>query len=98
MAYPKQPTETQRKEALDQLLYMRRRELSAAAYVRDRADQYVTSSGSHVALMNVAAALERGEHFEALAHGELDDLVEEMMKPGCGRRPPQAISEEGKKA
>lgn len=80
MGYPKQPTEAQRKEALDGLVRSIRRDLSAACFVRDRAHQYVASSGSHDALMTVAAQLERGEHFEAFKVGELDDLIEEAMK------------------
>jgi hypothetical protein len=80
MGYPKQPTEAQRAAALDGLVRAIRRDLAAACYVRDRAFQYDPSSGSHDALLVVAAKLERGEHLDALMAGELDDLVNEAMK------------------
>ncbi len=80
MGYPKLATKEQADAVAAQLARSIRRDLSAACYVRDRAHQYVTSSGSHDALMTVAAQLERGEHFEAFKVGELDDLIEEAMK------------------
>ena len=48
-----------------------------AAYVRDRQDQYVPSSGIYDALGELAAKLQAGEHVEAYRHGELDDLIRE---------------------
>lgn len=86
MGYPKLPTDKQRTEALDALAKSVRRDLSAAAYVRDRAYQYVPSSGIHAALLDVAGALEDEAHLEAYRHGELDDLVEEMMQRRGERR------------
>lgn len=47
----------------------------AAAYVEDRAKQYVTGSGIVGALEDLAAELREGEHFGAFGHGELDDLL-----------------------
>lgn len=86
MGYPKLPTDKQRTEALEALAAAVRRDLSAAAYVRDRAHQYVPSSGIHAALLDVAAELEDGAHLEAHRHGELDDLIGEMMNRRGERR------------
>lgn len=47
------------------------------AFVKDRAGQYKASSGSYCALEELAALLSAGEHRTALAHGELDDLLQE---------------------
>jgi hypothetical protein len=49
-----------------------------AAYIRDRAAQYEPSSGSRVALENVAAALGADEHLAAYDAGELDDMLPEV--------------------
>lgn len=46
-----------------------------AAYVRDRAHQYVPSSGIHAALHDLAAQIRNGEAWDAYDHGELDDLL-----------------------
>lgn len=79
MGYPKLATKAQADAALAHLAHTIRRDLSAAAYVRDRAEQYKVSSGSHVALIEVAIALENEEHFAAFKAGELDDLIVEAM-------------------
>lgn len=47
----------------------------AAAFVEDRAHQYVESSGIHSALLELAAQLRDGDHMRAFEHGELDDLL-----------------------
>lgn len=46
---------------------------NVAAYLLDRADQYVTESGSWVPLVDAAKAIMNGEVETAVAHGELDD-------------------------
>jgi hypothetical protein len=46
-----------------------------AAYLRDRAEQYVPSSGICYALHDVAAKVAAGEAFAAYDAGELDDLM-----------------------
>lgn len=85
MGYPKLATKEQSDAVAAQLVRSIRRDMSAACYVRDRAFQYDPSSGSHDALLVVAAKLERGEHFEAFKAGELDDLIEEAMKRRSAR-------------
>lgn len=57
---------------------MRETTAVAAAWVHDRAHQYVPSSGVHDALLQVAASLRRGDHIEAWKHGELDDLLKQF--------------------
>ena len=54
--------------------------LAVAAYIIDRGEQYDQSSGIASALPEVAFALLRGEHTKALAHGELDDIIERLRK------------------
>lgn len=53
----------------------------AAAYARDRAHQYTADSGSHAALLHLAAEFERREHLKAHEHGELDDLLAAPSAP-----------------
>lgn len=55
-------------------LAARRERRRCAAYVYDRAHQYINSSGIHAALCEVAHELEQGLAREADVHGELDDL------------------------
>jgi hypothetical protein len=51
---------------------------AAAAYVLDRAEQYNNSSGVRAMLEEIAEGLRTGQHREAAAHGELDDLIARM--------------------
>jgi len=53
----------------------------AAAYVYDRAHQYVPSSGIHAALSDVAFDLQAGEALHARDHGELVDLIGNVPRP-----------------
>ena len=53
---------------------------AAAAYVLDRAAQYVSGSGIVTALENVARALANNEHLVARDHGELDDLTQQVRR------------------
>jgi len=50
----------------------------AAAYVQDRAEQYVNGSGCRIALGDVSANIRKNEHLDAFRHGELDDLLEQV--------------------
>ena len=50
-----------------------------AAFVQDRAGQYVESSGIKAALCELAERLAAGEHRKAYRHGELDDLLESFV-------------------
>lgn len=68
----------------------------AAAYVRDRAHQYVPSSGIHDALLEVARAIEQGEHVAAGSCGELDDLVGEIRKRRTTKKPRGAAKEQSR--
>jgi hypothetical protein len=49
-----------------------------AAYVQDRSEQYLNSSGCRIALGDVAANIRKNEHLDAFRHGELDELLEEV--------------------
>lgn len=52
-----------------------------AAYILDRADQYVTDSGCWSALADVAHNIMRGEVATAKKHGELDkDLYQRLAR------------------
>lgn len=53
---------------------------SVVAYIRDRAEQYKTDSGSRVALEELASLIAEDEHVAAFRHGELDDLLSEERK------------------
>ncbi|HEY1695178.1 MAG TPA: hypothetical protein VGG39_23580 [Polyangiaceae bacterium] len=46
---------------------------AVARYIRDRADQYVASSGIHAALCELAWDVAKGEAEAAWLYGELDD-------------------------
>ena len=52
----------------------------AAAFIRDRAEQYDSSSGIYDALCTLAARFDDREHMAAFLHGELDELLEQMRK------------------
>lgn len=54
--------------------------LIAAAFVVDRAHQYIPSSAVHHALLEVAWELQKNEHLEANKHGELDDIIDRLKK------------------
>lgn len=47
---------------------------AAAAYLMDRAAQYMPNSPCVTALMTAAIAIMNGEHAAAWSHGELDGL------------------------
>jgi hypothetical protein len=49
------------------------------AYVIDRACQYANDSPCRAAIEDVACLLLKGEHIEAYAHGELDDLLKRWL-------------------
>ena len=61
---------------------MERRDAVVVAFIKDRREQYVPSSGSYDALCELVARFERGEHREAFEHGELDDLLERGLANG----------------
>lgn len=48
---------------------------AAAAYVIDRGEQYEPSDAMRAFVDDLVAGLLKGEHLEALAHGELDDIL-----------------------
>lgn len=54
---------------------------TAGAYVYDRAYQYVSSSGIHAALCEIAYALQQGDAIPAERHGELDDIHGKVPRP-----------------
>lgn len=64
---------------------------AAAAWVLDRAEQYDPATGIHDALLELAEGLARGDHLEALRHGELDDLAERIMFVKCSPREPSRL-------
>ena len=52
-----------------------------AAFIRDRAQQWPEDEAIYDVLCTLAAQIARGEHEAALAHGELDDLLNEPPRP-----------------
>ncbi len=52
------------------------RDLAAAAWVLDRAEQYDNDSGIRAAFDEIMQGLADGEHVAAYKSGELDDLME----------------------
>lgn len=53
----------------------------AAAYVRDRSEQYIPSSGIYTALCELAAKFDEDAHMTAFRHSELDDLLKKRGDP-----------------
>lgn len=50
------------------------------AWVWDRREQYLPSSGSYEAISQIMGGLARGSHVEAWKHGELDDLKKDAER------------------
>ena len=63
-----------------------RRDLAAAAWVLDRADQIPNASGARAVLDEIMQGLADGEHGAALKHGELDDLMKAPFIVLAGKR------------